>query len=88
MENLADPNDSETVQFIKEILEQRIRPVLQEDGGDVQYVSFDEQTGILELELQGSCTNCPSSEATLKNGIEKMLLHYVAEVKEVRQVES
>ena len=79
--------DSETVQFIKEIIETRIRPVVQEDGGDVDFVSFDEKTGVLILELKGSCTGCPSSEITLKGGIERMLKHYIAEVTEVRSID-
>ena len=69
--------------MIKEILETRIRPVVQEDGGDVGFKEFDEDSGILVLKLKGSCTGCPSSEITLKGGIERMLTHYVAEVKEV-----
>lgn len=64
-----DPNDSETVQFIKEILASRIRPTVQEDGGDVKFVSFDEKTGKLVLRLAGACSSCPSSTVTLKNGI-------------------
>ena len=56
---------------------------MNEDGGDVDFKKFDEQNGILILELKGACTNCPSSEVTLKGGIERMILHYVAEVKAV-----
>ena len=82
-ENEILDTDSETIQLIKEIIETRIRPVLQEDGGDVVFRKFDEDHGIVILELQGSCTGCPSSEVTLKGGIERMLLHYVAEVKAV-----
>jgi len=74
------------VQFIKEIIDSRIKPLVQEDGGDVDFVSFDEKTGLLLLELKGSCTGCPSSEVTLKGGIERMLKHYVAEVTEVRAI--
>ena len=81
--NEIGENDSETIQLIKEIIETRIRPVLQEDGGDVEFRKFDEEHGVVILELQGSCTGCPSSEVTLKGGIERMLLHYVAEVKAV-----
>ncbi|KRX07180.1 NIF system FeS cluster assembly, NifU-like scaffold, N-terminal [Pseudocohnilembus persalinus] len=77
-------DDSEAVQFIKEILDNRIRPSIQEDGGDIVYRSFDEENGIVHLYLKGSCTSCPSSENTLKFGIEKMLKHYVAEVNEVQ----
>lgn len=74
------------MQFIKEIIDSRIKPLVQEDGGDVDFVSFDEKTGLLLLELKGSCTGCPSSEVTLKGGIERMLKHYVAEVTEVRAI--
>ena len=61
----------------------RIRPTVQEDGGDVRFVSFDEQSGRLVLKLVGACSSCPSSTVTLKSGIEKMLTYYIKEVKEV-----
>lgn len=77
--------DFETVMMIKEILDTRIRPTVQDDGGDVQFVSFHE--GIVELQLKGACRSCSSSVVTLKHGIENMLMHYIPEVKEVRQVE-
>ena len=73
-------NDTEAVQLIKEILSVRVRPVVQEDGGDIKFVSFDEETGLVLLAMRGSCSGCPSSGVTLKGGIEKMLTHYVAEV--------
>jgi Fe-S cluster biogenesis protein NfuA len=66
--------------LIKEIISTRIRPTVQEDGGDIKYVSFDETSGFVFVEMQGSCAGCPSSGVTLKNGIEKMLMHYIAEV--------
>lgn len=78
--------DSETVQSIKEILSERIRPVVQGDGGDIEYKGFS-QDGIVKLKLQGACRSCASSRLTLKNGIENMLKFYVAEVKGVEQVE-
>ena len=71
------------MQFIKEVLGSRIRPTVQEDGGDVKFVSFDEESGKLVLKLMGACSSCPSSTVTLKNGIEKMLTYYIPEVKEV-----
>jgi len=77
-------DDSEVVQMIKELLDMRIRPSVQEDGGDIKYHSFDEETGIVLLEMQGSCSGCPSSSVTLKSGIENMLMHYIPEVAEVR----
>lgn len=63
--------------MIKKILFSRVRPTVQDDGGDVKYVSFDEETGILKLKLLGSCVGCPSSSQTLKVGILKMMKHYV-----------
>lgn len=78
------PDDDETVQMIKELLETRIRPVVQEDGGDIVYMGFED--GIVKLKMQGACTSCPSSVVTLKSGVENMLRHYVPEVLGVDQV--
>jgi len=80
-------NDSETLSLIKEIISNRIRPVIQEDGGDIKLVNFDENSGIVRISLKGSCSNCPSSTITLKNGIEKMLMHYVPQVNEVESID-
>ncbi len=77
-------NDSEIVKEIKEILDGRIRPAVAMDGGDIVFNRFED--GIVYLELQGSCSGCPSSTATLKTGIENMLKHYIPEVQEVRAV--
>jgi len=77
-------NDSEVVGMIKELLETRIRPSIQEDGGDIDYRGFE--GGIVLLKLRGACRTCDSSTVTLKNGIEAMLMHYVEEVKGVVQV--
>ncbi|KAG1651051.1 NFU1 iron-sulfur cluster scaffold, mitochondrial [Nymphon striatum] len=82
---LIDPADSETVQMIKELLDTRIRPTVQEDGGDVVFMGFKD--GVLQLKMQGSCTGCPSSSVTLKNGIENMMQFYIPEVALVEQVE-
>jgi Fe-S cluster biogenesis protein NfuA len=68
------------VKLIKEILSVRVKPVVQEDGGDIKFVSFDEPSGTVYGSMKGSCSGCPSSSVTLKGGIEKMLCHYVAEV--------
>ena len=76
-------DDSEAVQMIKEIIETRVRPFVQEDGGDIKYLEFDEEIGLVTIEMKGSCAGCPSSSVTLKNGIEGMLKHYVHEVTEV-----
>merc|ERR1712060_672510 len=74
-------DDSEVVQMIKELLEMRIRPSVQEDGGDIVYRGFDEEEGVVWLQMQGSCAGCPSSSVTLKAGIENMLMHYIPEVR-------
>ena len=63
------------------MLGSRIRPTVQEDGGDVRFVSFDEESGRLVLKLVGACSSCPSATVTLKNGIERMLTYYISEVK-------
>jgi Fe-S cluster biogenesis protein NfuA len=75
--------DDEVVAMIKELLDTRIRPTVQEDGGDVIYKGFED--GIVQLKLQGSCTSCPSSIITLKNGIQNMLQFYIPEVEGVEQ---
>jgi NFU1 iron-sulfur cluster scaffold homolog, mitochondrial len=79
-----DPADSEVVQMIKELLDTRIRPSIQEDGGDIEFRGF--QDGQVLLKLRGACRTCDSSTVTLKNGIESMLQHYIEEVEGVQQV--
>jgi Fe-S cluster biogenesis protein NfuA len=81
---LADEDDDEVVQQIKELLETRVRPAVAQDGGDILFHSYED--GVVYLHMQGSCSGCPSSTATLKAGIENMLRHYVPEVQEVRAV--
>nr|XP_034179892.1 NFU1 iron-sulfur cluster scaffold homolog, mitochondrial-like [Osmia lignaria] len=78
-------DDSEIVQMIKELLDTRIRPTVQEDGGDIVFVGFEE--GIVKLKMQGSCTGCPSSVVTLRNGVQNMMQFYIPEVLGVIQVE-
>eukprot|EP01137_Pigoraptor_chileana_P002015 Opistho-2@40345 len=78
-------DDNETVAMIKELMDTRIRPFVQEDGGDIVYMGFDD--GIVKVKLIGSCKGCSSSSVTLKNGVENMLMHYVPEVLGVEQVE-
>ncbi|KAI3906883.1 hypothetical protein MKW98_004933 [Papaver atlanticum] len=78
-------DDTEIVAMIKELLETRIRPAVQDDGGDIVYRGFDPETGVVKLQMQGACSGCPSSAVTLKSGIENMLMHYVPEVKSVEQ---
>jgi Fe-S cluster biogenesis protein NfuA len=79
----ADEED-EVVAAIKELLETRVRPAVAMDGGDITFEDFED--GIVYLHMQGSCSGCPSSTATLKAGIENMLRHYIPEVVEVRAV--
>lgn len=80
-------DDDEVVAMIKELLESRIRPAVQEDGGDIYYEGFEPETGIVRVKLAGSCVGCPSSSVTLKNGVENMLMHYIPEVTAVHSVE-
>ena len=79
-----DPADADIVAQIKELLETRIRPAVANDGGDIIYRGFDK--GVVYLQMQGACSGCPSSTATLKGGIENLLKHYVPEVVDVRAV--
>ena len=77
-----DPADAEVVAQIKDLIETRVRPAVANDGGDIIYRGFRE--GVVFLKMQGACSGCPSSTATLKQGIESLLKHYVPEVNEVR----
>jgi len=77
-----DPADAEIVEQIKELIETRVRPAVANDGGDIRYRGF--RDGVVYLAMQGACSGCPSSTATLKHGIEGLLKHYVPEVHEVR----
>ncbi|CAZ84362.1 unnamed protein product [Tuber melanosporum] len=79
-----EEGDSEVVGMIKELLETRIRPAIQEDGGDIEYRGFE--NGVVKLKLRGACRTCDSSTVTLKNGIESMLMHYIEEVQSVQQI--
>lgn len=75
--------DSETVQKIKAVLDQYVRPAVESDGGAINFHSFDEPTGTVKVLLQGSCSGCPSSTLTLKAGIENLLTRLVPDVKQV-----
>ena len=81
----VDPADAEVVEQIKELLDTRVRPAVAGDGGDIVFRGF--RDGIVRLHMQGACSGCPSSRATLKHGIENMLRHYVPEVQSVEQVD-
>jgi Fe-S cluster biogenesis protein NfuA len=77
-----DPADADVVAQIKDLIETRVRPAVANDGGDIIYRGFRE--GVVFLTMHGACSGCPSSSATLKQGIEGLLKHYVPEVTEVR----
>lgn len=81
---IIDEQDQEIVDQIKEIIENRVRPAVAQDGGDIIFRGFKE--GVVLLELHGACSGCPSSTITLKNGIENMLKYYIPEVISVESV--
>jgi Fe-S cluster biogenesis protein NfuA len=81
----VDEADREVVDQIKELLDTRVRPAVAGDGGDIVFRGYRE--GVVRLHMQGSCSGCPSSSATLKHGIENMLKHYLPEVIAVEQVD-
>ncbi len=76
-----EENNDETINKIIEVLDTKIRPAVARDGGDIKFKSFEE--GIVKVELQGSCSGCPSSLMTLKQGVQNLLKHYVKEVNSV-----
>ena len=80
--DVAD-GDTETVTRIKEVIETYVRPAVANDGGDIVFGSFDEETGLLRLSMRGACSGCPSSTATLKMGIQNLLSHFAPEVREI-----
>ena len=81
--NNAENND-ETVNKIIEVLDTKIRPAVARDGGDIKFKSFED--GVVKVELQGSCSGCPSSLMTLKQGVQNLLKHYVKEVNSVEAI--
>lgn len=80
-----DFGDDAVVTQIKELLDTRVRPAVAQDGGDIIFQGFED--GVVYLHMQGACSGCPSSTATLKHGIENMLKYYIPEIAEVRAVE-
>ena len=78
----AAEDDVDVVALIKELLDSRVRPAVAQDGGDIVFQDF--RDGVVYLHMQGACSGCPSSTATLKMGIENLLKHYVPEVVEVQ----
>jgi Fe-S cluster biogenesis protein NfuA len=83
-EEFFEPEDSETVEVIKELLSTRVRPAVAMDGGDITFKGF--KSGTVYLHMQGACSGCPSSTATLKSGIENLLRHFVPGVESVQQI--
>jgi Fe-S cluster biogenesis protein NfuA len=83
-EEFFEPEDTETVEVIKELLSTRVRPAVAMDGGDITFKGF--KSGTVYLHMQGACSGCPSSTATLKSGIENLLRHFVPGVEAVQQV--
>ena len=73
--------ENETIQQIKDVLETKVRPAVAKDGGDIQFISF--HNGVVKVALKGSCSGCPSSVMTLKQGVQNLLCHYVKDVKSV-----
>ena len=82
--NAVNPEDKEIADQIEELLETRVRPSVAGHGGDIVFHNYS--NGVVELEMRGACSGCPSSMATLKMGVENMLKHYIPEVMEVREV--
>tara|TARA_B100000035_G_scaffold223539_1_gene192077 strand:- start:764 stop:1303 length:540 start_codon:yes stop_codon:yes gene_type:complete len=80
----TDPNLGEIEKKIVQILDQKIRPAVAKDGGDIKFKEFKD--GVVRVQLQGSCSGCPSSTMTLKQGVQNLLCHYLPEVKEVEAV--
>ena len=77
-------SEDETVKKIIDVLDTKIRPAVAKDGGDIKFKSFD--NGVVKVELQGSCSGCPSSLMTLKQGVQNLLKHYVKEVNSVEAI--
>jgi NFU1 iron-sulfur cluster scaffold homolog, mitochondrial len=82
-EVVYDGELGQIVSEIKDLLETRVRPAVAQDGGDIEFDSFDMDSGTLYLNMRGACSGCPSSTATLKQGVASLMAHYVPEVKHV-----
>ena len=80
-----DPKDAETVEAIKELIETRVRPAVAGDGGDIIFKGF--RDGVVYLKMKGACSGCPSSTATLRNGIQNLLKHFLPDVQAVESIE-
>jgi len=80
----SENESSETVKKIIEVLDTRVRPAVAKDGGDITFKSFKD--GVVTVELKGSCSGCPSSVMTLKQGVQNLMCHYISEVKKVEAI--
>ena len=86
-ENRTDlSNLSEIDKQIVDLIEERVRPAVAMDGGDIEFVKYDQESGIVYLRMHGACSGCPSSSATLQNGVKRMLQHYIPEIYDVASV--
>lgn len=83
IDGAEEGNDNAIISKIKEVLEQYVKPAVESDGGAISFHSFDETSGQMKVLLQGSCSGCPSSQMTLKAGIEALMTRMIPEVKEV-----
>ena len=85
--SLEEENENlgEIEKKIVQLLDQKIRPAVAKDGGDIKFKEFKD--GVVKVQLQGSCSGCPSSTMTLKQGVQNLLCHYLPEVKEVEEVQ-
>lgn len=83
--NDEQDHDDPIIKQIKAVIDEKVRPAVANDGGDIIFRKFDPASGAVYLELQGACSGCPSSTITLKNGVERLLSHYVPEVQYVEE---
>ena len=78
----------EIITDIKKVLEDKVAPSVAAHNGTIEFISFDEELGVVKVLMAGSCSGCAMSQLTLKNGVEQMLKHYIPEVQEVRPVDA
>ncbi|MDF7674091.1 NifU family protein [Acetobacteraceae bacterium ESL0709] len=81
----GSPEDRDIIAQIRELLDERVRPAVAGDGGDIVFRGYKE--GVVYLTMHGACSGCPSSKATLRHGVESMLRHYIPEIVAVEQIE-
>jgi len=85
-ERVYEGEVAQIVAEIKDLLDTRVRPAVAQDGGDIEFEHFDMDSGALYLHMRGACSGCPSSSATLRQGVESLMKHYVPEVQAIEQV--